>query len=123
MELTLQILLGIVALICFAGGMNLLLKGVTYYLPSTTPPQAILDNLFRFLSGIYLGMGFLTAWVALNIHGITDLIYFLGFVVICSGSGRFYSRLKMGSAGGYFDFIMVAEVILGMSIILVQLFR
>jgi len=120
MELTLQILLGVVSLICFAGGINLLIKGANYFLPKNTPPLSVLDNLFRFLCGIYFGLGFLMTWVVFNIHQINDLIYFIGIVVICSGLGRLYSRMKVGSAGKYFDYIMMFEIILGISIILLQ---
>jgi hypothetical protein len=122
MELTLQILLSIVSLICLLGGMNLLIKGAGYFLPGTNTPQR-LDNLFRFLSGIYFGVGFLMTWVVFNFHKLNDLIYFIGLVVIFSGLGRLYSRIKVGSAGKYFDYIMVFEIILGISIILLQYFR
>ena len=123
MELILQILLGAVSLICLTGGMNLLLKGAASFLPKPSPPQPILDNLFRFLSGIYFGLGFLMAWVVFNLQKTNDLIYFIGIVVICSGLGRLYSRTKVGSAGKYFDFIMLFEIILGISIVLLQYFR
>lgn len=123
MEIALRILLGIVSLICLLGGLNLLLKGAGYFLPGATPPQRILDNLVRFLSGIYFSLGFLMVWVVFNFPEIHELIYFLGLVVIFSGLGRLYSRIKVGSAGKYFDFIMVFEIILGISIIVLQYFR
>lgn len=123
MELLLQILLGIVSLICLLGGLNLLLKGAIFFLPKTIPTQQVIDNLFRFLSGIYFGLGILMTWVVFNFHKINDLVYFIGIVVIFSGLGRVYSRLKVGSAGKYFNFIMVFEIILGISIILLQYFR
>ncbi|HET7116264.1 MAG TPA: DUF4345 family protein [Hanamia sp.] len=123
MELLLQILLGIVSLVCLLGGLNLLLKGANSFLPKTIPVQRILDDLFRFLSGIYFGLGILMTWVVLNFHKINDLIYFIGIVVIFSGLGRLYSRIKVGSAGKYFDYMMVFEIILGISIILLQYFR
>ena len=123
MELSLQILLGVVSLICLSGGINLLIKGSRSFLPETIPAQPVLDNLFRFLSGIYFGLGFLLAWVVFNLHEINDLIYFIGIVVIFSGLGRLYSRIKVGSAGKYFDYIMMFEIILGISIILLQYFR
>jgi uncharacterized membrane protein HdeD (DUF308 family) len=123
MELFLQIFLGIVSLICLLGGLNLLLKGAKSFLPNTIPPQPILDNLFRFLSGIYFGLGILMAWVVFNFHQISDLIYFIGLVVIFSGIGRMYSRIKVGSAGKYFDYMMVLEIILGICIILLQYLR
>lgn len=123
MELSLQILLGMVAMICLLGGMNLLLKGTTSFLPENIPRQAILDNLFRFLSGIYIGMGILLVWVIFNISQINSLVYFLGMVVVFSGLGRLYSRIKVGSAGKYFDNIMLVEIVLGMSIMVLQFFR
>lgn len=123
MELTLKILLSIVTLICLLGGINLIIKGGNYFLPENTPSQRILDNLVRFLSGIYFSLGFLMAWVVFHVQQVTDLIYFLGIVVVFSGLGRLYSRIKVGSAGKYFDFIMVFEIALGTAIILLQYFR
>ena len=123
MELTLKILLGIVTLICLLGGMNLLLKGANYFLPKNIPPQRVLDDLFRFLSGIYFALGFLMAWVLFHIQHENGLIYFIGIVVIFSGLGRLYSRVKVGSAGKYFDYMMALEIALGTAIILLQYFR
>ena len=123
MEVTLRILLGIVSLICILGGANLLIKGTSSFLPDTIPPQRILDNLFRFLSGIYFGLGFLMTWVVFKFQEINNLIYFIGIVVICSGLGRLYSRIKLGSAGKYFNFMMIFEIILGITIALLQYFR
>lgn len=123
MEITLRILLVIVSLICLLGGLNLLIKGAMYFLPEATPPQRILDNLVRFLSGIYFSLGFLMGWVVFNLAEVNNLIYFIGIVVIFSGLGRLYSRIKVGSAGKYFDFIMMFEILLGISIIVLQYFR
>lgn len=123
MESALQILLGAVALICFAGGLNLLIKGTGSFLPATVGPQPVLDNLFRFTSGIYFGLGFLMAWVVFHLHEIQDLIYFIGIVVISSGLGRLYSRIRVGAAGTYYDLMMILEIVLGASIVLLQYFR
>ena len=100
-----------------------MIKGAGYFLPETTPPQRILDNLVRFLSGIYFSLGFLMAWVVFNLAEINDLLYFIGIVVIFSGLGRLYSRIKVGSAGKYFDFIMLFEILLGISVIVLQYLR
>jgi hypothetical protein len=59
-------------------------------LHDTVPPPRVIDNLFRFLCGIYFGLGFLTIWVIVSLHGHKDLIYFMGIVVIFSGLGRLY---------------------------------
>jgi len=123
METTLQIILGIIALICFLGGVNLLTKGAQYFLPKETPPQIILDNVLRFLSGIYLGMGFLCSWAVIKIAEINDLVYLLGIIVLFSGLGRLYSRIKTGSGNAYLTFAMLLEFILAASLILLQYFR
>jgi hypothetical protein len=123
MEITLRILLIILSLICLLGGLNLLIKGAGYFLPEATPPQRILDNLVRFLSGIYFSLGFLMAWVVFNLSEVNELIYFIGIVVVFSGLGRLYSRTNVGSAGKYFDFIMLFEIFLGISVIVLQYLR
>ena len=123
MELALQILLGITALICFLGGLNLLTKGANHFLPKEISPQRILDNLFRFLSGIYISMSFLLAWAVFHIQELHEIVYFLGLPIVFSGLGRVYSRIKVGSAGNYFDFIMVFEILLGISVLMLQYFR
>ena len=123
MELTVKILLGIVTLICLLGGTNLQVKGANSFLPENTPPQRIIDNLIRFLSGIYFSLGFLVTWVIFHFEHETDMVYFIGLVVVFSGLGRVYSRVKVGSAGKYFDFIMVFEIVLGGVIISLQYFR
>jgi len=118
MEIILQILLGIVALICWAGGMNILLKGAMAFLPKEVSPQLVLDDLVRFLAGIYFGAGFLFSYAVFHVQTMGNVNYFLGIMVAFSGLGRFYSRLKLGSAGRYFDVIMCVEIILGIAIML-----
>jgi hypothetical protein len=123
MELSLQILLGLVSLICLLGGMNLLIKGAGSFLTENTSAPPVLDNLFRFLSGIYFSLGFLVVYVVVNLNEIQGLIYFIGIVVIFSGLGRLYSRIKVGSGGNYLNFIMLFEILLGIVIILLQYLR
>jgi len=123
MEATIQIILGILSVICFLGGANILIKGAGYFLPKEIPPQVTLDNVIRFLSGVYFGMGFLVAWAVFNVQEINDLIYFLGIVVCCSGLGRLYSRIKLGPGGNYLYFIMWFEIALGIALVLLQYFR
>jgi hypothetical protein len=119
-ELALKIILGIITAICFLGGLNLMTKGAKSFLPETLPPQPRLDNLFRFLSGIYFALGFLMLWVTIQSSGAADLLYFIGVIVFFSGVGRLYSRLKVGSAGTYYDSMMILEFVLGLSIILLN---
>ncbi|MBX2887765.1 MAG: DUF4345 family protein [Ferruginibacter sp.] len=117
MLLLLRILLWLVAAICLIGGTNIILKGAMDFLPKGMSKQQVLDNLVRFLGGIYLSSGFLVAYVAFNVVRMGDLIYFIGVMVIFSGLGRLYSRSKVGTAGKYFDIIMMVEGLLGAGII------
>jgi len=123
MELILQIVLGGVAIICFGVGTNLLLKGVSGFLPETNSPQPKLDNAFRFLSAMFLSFGFLLIWLVLHIDQVHDLLYFVGLVVLCAGLGRLYSRIKLGPAGAYLYYVMLFEIVLGIGIMLLQYFR
>lgn len=100
-----------------------MIKGAYHFLPQEVLPQRILDNLFRFLSGIYFGISFLLAWAVFHIHEINDLVCFLGIPIIFAGIGRLYSRIKVGSAGRYFDIIMVFEILLGLAVLILQYFR
>jgi len=95
-------------------------KGAKSFLPEALPPQPRLDNLFRFLSGIYFALGFLMLWVTIHSSEAGDLLYFIGVIVFFSGIGRLYSRLKVGSAGTYYDSMMILEFVLGLSIILLN---
>ena len=63
------------------------------------------------------------AWVVVNFHKVDGLIYFISLVVVFSGLGRLYSRIKVGSAGRYFDYIMIFEILLEISVLLLQYFK
>lgn len=123
MQITIQFILGIVSLICLLGGANLLIKGAGYFLPANVPKQVVLDNVVRFLAGIYFGMGFLLAWAVCHVYEVNDLIYFLGMVVCFSGLGRLYSRIKVGPGSKYLLFVMLFEILLGIALIVLQYFR
>ena len=97
-------------------------KGAKSFLSETLPPQPRLDNLFRFLSGIYFSLGFLMLWVTIHSGQAGDLLYFIGVIVFFSGVGRLYSRLKVGSPGAYYDSMMALECCLGVSIVLLHYF-
>lgn len=120
MTIAIQVILGLVAAICFLGGLNLLNKGAMAFLPKEQAPARELDNLFRFTSGIYFSMGFLLTWVIATIDQHHALLYFLGINVAFAGLGRAWSMLRVGSAGNYHRAMMVLEIVLGLSIIFLQ---
>ena len=123
MAVALQIVLGMVSLICLLGGLNLLNKGAMAFLPKDHPPAQELDNLFRFTSGVYFSMGFLLVYVVVTIHLYHTLLYFLGTIVFFAGLGRAWSMLRVGSAGSYHRSMMFVELGLGVLIIVLQALR
>ena len=86
---TVQICLFILAAIALLGGTLQMSLGQ----PDTTPR---LDNVHRFLAGIYLGCGFITAWVAGTIRQHGTLVYLIALAVAIAACGRLISMAKVG---------------------------
>ncbi len=61
--------------------------------PDTTPR---LDNIHRFLAGIYLGCGFICAWIAITIRKQNTLVFLLCVAVMLGGLGRLISMQIVG---------------------------
>ncbi|RQO81962.1 DUF4345 domain-containing protein [Acidovorax sp. FJL06] len=86
---TVQICLFLVAAIALFGGSLQLLMGQ----PETTPR---LDNVHRFMGGIYFSMGVICAWAALTIRQQGTLVYLIAFGVLVAAVGRLLSISKVG---------------------------
>lgn len=123
MTTALQIILGLIAIICLLGGYNLLNKGAMAFLPQEHAPAQMLDNLLRFTSGIYFSMGFLLAWVIATIGQHHTLLYFLGFIVAMAGLGRAWSIAKVGCPSAYIRSMMWLEIAMGAAILVLQYLR
>ena len=61
--------------------------------PDTT---ARLDNVHRFMAGIYLSMGVICAWAAVTVRQQGTLVYLIGAGVFVAGCGRLLSMSKVG---------------------------
>ena len=61
--------------------------------PDTTPR---LDNVHRFLAGIYLGCGFIALWAAVTIRQQRTLVYLIALAVFIAAIGRLVSMVKVG---------------------------
>jgi hypothetical protein len=61
--------------------------------PETTPR---LDNLHRFMGGVYLSMGIISAWAAATIRQQGTLVYLIAFAILMAAVGRLISISKMG---------------------------
>ncbi|MBS1680108.1 MAG: DUF4345 domain-containing protein [Bacteroidetes bacterium] len=84
-----QICLFLFAAIAIFGGCVQMYLGE----PDTTPR---LDNIHRFLSGIYLGCGFICGWTALTIQKQNTLVFLICTAVFLSGIGRLISMNLVG---------------------------
>ena len=84
-----QVCLYLVTAIALFGGAVQLLTGQ----PETTPR---LDNLHRFMGGVYFSMGFISAWAAWTIRKQDTLVYLIAFSVLMAAVGRLLSMSKMG---------------------------
>ena len=76
--------------------------------PETT---ARLDNIHRFMAGIYFSMGPLAIWAAITIRNQNELIHFLSFSVFMAGFGRLISISIVGLPSKIFLIYLLPELI------------
>jgi uncharacterized protein DUF4345 len=84
-----QVSLFLVAAIALLGGALQMYLGQ----PDTTPR---LDNVHRFMAGIYFSTGVITLWAAITIRTQGTLVYLLAFGVFLAGVGRLVSISQVG---------------------------
>ena len=76
------------AIALFGGSLQMVLGQ-----PDTSPR---LDNVHRFMAGIYLSMGVICAWAAVTIRDQGTLVYLIAGGVFVAGCGRLLSMSKVG---------------------------
>jgi len=79
----------LVAAIALLGGSLQMFLGQ----PDTSPR---LDNVHRFMAGVYLSTGLIALWAALTIRQQGFLVYLLALGVLLAGVGRLVSIRKVG---------------------------
>lgn len=84
-----QACLFVVAAIAMFGGALQLVLGQ----PDTSPR---LDNVHRFMAGVYFSTGLIAAWAAFTIRQQDVLVYLLALGVLLAGIGRLVSIAKVG---------------------------
>ena len=84
-----QVSLFLVAAIAIFGG------SLQFYLgqPDTSPR---LDNVHRFMAGVYLATGLICLWAGLTVRQQGFLVYLLALGVLLAGAGRLVSISKVG---------------------------
>ena len=84
-----QVCLFLVAAISVTGGTLQFWLGQ----PETSPR---LDNVHRFMAGVYLSTGLICLWAGVTIRQQGFLIYLLALGVLLAGTGRLVSIAKVG---------------------------
>lgn len=88
-QIIVQVCLFIIAAIAIFGGSLQMYLGQ----PNTSPR---LDNIHRFMAGVYLSVGFICLWAGLTVRQQGPLIYLLALGVLLAGVGRLVSISKVG---------------------------
>jgi hypothetical protein len=84
-----QVCLFIVAAIALSGGTLQMVLGQ----PETTPR---LDNVHRFMAGVYLSTGLISGWAAITVRQQTTLVYLIALGVALAALGRLVSISQVG---------------------------
>jgi hypothetical protein len=87
--------------------------------PDTTPR---LDNIHRFLAGVYLGTGFICAWAGWTVRQQGTLVYLLALGGFLAGIGRLISMMKLGipEPTGLWLAYFASEIIVPIVIVIAQ---
>jgi len=88
-QLVVQICLVLIGTIACIGGTLQMVLGQ----PDTAPR---LDNVHRFMAGVYLGTGVICLWAASTVRQHDTLIYLLALGTLLAGIGRLVSIRKVG---------------------------
>ena len=88
-QLVVRICLFLVAAIALSGGTLQMFLGQ----PDTSPR---LDNVHRFMAGVYFSTGVISLWAAITIRQQDTLVYLLALGVLLAGVGRLVSISKVG---------------------------
>ena len=88
-QIIVRVCLYLVAAIAISGGTLQFVRGQ----PDTAPR---LDNVHRFMAGVYLSTGFIALWAGVTVREQGTLVYLLAFGVLMGGTGRLVSMRRVG---------------------------
>lgn len=102
-----QICLILFALIATSGGILQMFLGE----PDTSQR---LDNIHRFLAGIYLGCGLICWWAAFTVRKQNTLVFLIAICAVLGGSGRLISMKIVGlpePGGIWLTYVLVEFIV------------
>lgn len=94
-----QAVAGLACLVPLIAGFQGVAEGVRFVAPGV-PPSASLDSHFRYLSGIFLGVGIAFAYAVAGIRARGRLFGMLAGFVVLGGLGRLLSAAERGLPSG-----------------------
>jgi len=119
-----RVIFFILAVIAISGSLKSLWSGANL---SKTPlkkrPTIELDNVYRFMSGLYLGVGIICLWMSFTMETQDVLVYLIALTIFLAGSGRIVSVSQKGVPNTKYYFYFVAELILPIVIVFLQWYR
>lgn len=110
-------LLSVGAIALFGGTLQMILGQ-----PNTTPR---LDNIHRFMAGVYLSMGMISIWTAWTVRIQSTLIYLIALGVFLGAVGRLVSIAAVGlpEPASVWIGYLVPELVFPPAIIIAQIIR
>jgi hypothetical protein len=111
-KLSLQIIMGLLAIIPVATGL-LGLLGVQdpVYISADVPPIVLLDTNLRFYSGVWLGLGLALYWLIPRIETQSVLFRAIWAMIFVGGIGRLLSMMLLASPPLAFVAFTVLEIV------------
>jgi hypothetical protein len=88
-QIIVRVCLFLVAAIAISGGSLQFLRGQ----PETAPR---LDNVHRFMAGVYFSTGFIALWAGITVREQGTLVYLIALGVLMGGTGRLVSMRRVG---------------------------
>ena len=106
-QIVVRVCLFLVAAIAMLGGTLQMALGQ----PDTLPR---LDNVHRFMAGVYLGTGLICLWAGMTVREQGFLVYLIALGVLLGGIGRLVSIAKVGlpTPAGVWIGYLVPELVL-----------
>ena len=91
--------------------------GLGRLVPDPTPDA---DNIYRFLSGLYVTMGALFLWVVPDVERQTGLVRILAAGVVLGAIGRVASMVQVGTPRLLFQVDVLVETLVPLVVVLWQ---
>ncbi len=123
MTIALQAIFGLLFFIAVMSSIMLLINGAALPQGAVEKMPGRLDNILRYMAGLYLGLGVICLWMAFTMNQQSTLVYFVALTVFLGALGRIISIGEQGMPGKMFYAYLIAELVLPILIVVLQYIR